>query len=385
MDFGLRLYVTRSKKAFLWTSGLSSDGVYYRYIWLTGEYVCMILDPIWSLIAFDIGVDLGTANTVVYVKGSGVVSREPTVLARHKKTKAVVAVGQAAKDMIGKTPASIQTVSPVTDGVVEDFEAAQALIKAIIETVHRNVQRKKLPRPRVIVGVPSLVTEVERKSVVDAAKKAGAREVILVDEAIASALGSGLLTGEAKGRLLIDIGGGTTEMAIVSLDGLVLNRSVPVGGWEMDQAIMAMAREKYHILIGEQTAEYLKIQVGQAMEVKDKRSAMLRGRDLVSGLPKAVRVSGDEVEKAIKPIVEQLRMLAHELLEETPPELAADISEAGVTLTGGGAMLAGLDTYLSEALKMPVVIAEDPLSSVVLGTAKMLEDKKLLEKYRLEV
>ena len=343
-----------------------------------------MFDPLWHLITFDIGMDLGTANTLVYVKGRGVVNNEPTVLAQHKKTKEIVAVGEQAKHMIGRAPNTIKTIQPVANGVIADFEATQSLIRSLLDQFHRKHGHwTKLPRPRIIIGVPSLVTEVERRAVIDAARKSGAREVYLVDESMASAFGAGLLTGKAQGRLLMDIGGGTTEMAVVSLDGLVVNRSVPVAGWEMDQAIIDFARETYQILIGEQTAEAIKLSVGQAAPQSKPRTGMLRERDLVSGLPKAVKISGNEIEAAIEPILADMAALLQEVLEETPPELAADITEAGLTLAGGGALLPGIDAYFKKRLEIDVSIAEEPLDAVIRGTAMLLDDPIMLQRLAL--
>lgn len=346
----------------------------------------MLFDPLLNLVTFDIGMDLGTANTVVYVKGRGIVNNEPTVVAQHRKTKATIAVGSQAKKMIGRTPENIRTIQPVANGVIADFEATQSLISALLSQFHQQHGHwTKLPRPRIIIGVPSLVTEVERRAVVDAARKAGAREVYLVDESMASAIGSGLLTGEAQGRLLVDIGGGTTEMAVASLDGLVVNRSVPIAGWEMDRAIINFARDKHQILIGEQSAEAIKIEIGQAAKQKQTRSTMLRGRDLVSGLPRAVRITGEEIQEALQPILDQMAVILQELLEETPPELSADITESGLTLAGGGALTPGIDEYFGQKLQMKTQIADNPLHAVINGTAKLLDDPQMLKKLALPV
>lgn len=343
-----------------------------------------MLDPLWSFVTFDIGMDLGTANTLVYVKGLGILMREPTVVAQHKKSKATVAVGKSAKDMIGKTPENIRTIRPIANGVIADFEATQALVQQLLSQMHhQNGRWNKLPKPKVVIGVPSLVTEVERRAVVDAAKSAGARSVYLVDESMASALGSGLLTGEAQGRLLIDIGGGTTEIAVVSLDGLVVSRSVPVAGWEMDEAIINYARETYQLLVGDQTAEAIKIELGQAWEQSEERSALMGGRDLITGLPRAVRVTSTEIQQALMPILEQMKLLVQEVLEDTPPELAADITRSGITLAGGGALIRGLDTYFANSLGMPAKVADEPLTAVVQGTAQLLDDPALLKKLAL--
>jgi rod shape-determining protein MreB len=336
-------------------------------------------NPFWTLITLDIGIDLGTANTLVYIKGQGVAVQEPTVVAQHRKHKNTVAVGRKAKEMIGRTPETIRTIRPIASGAIADFEAAQSLIRTLLTQVHQQYgQWRKLPKPRVVIGVPARITEVERRAVVDAALAAGARVAYLVDESMASALGSGLLNGDVQGRLLIDIGGGTTEIAVVSLDGLVVNRSVPVAGWEMDQAIINYARDKYQLLIGEQTAEQLKVNMGS-----DGKTVVMRGRDMVTGLPKAIHVDDREIRHALIPILDQLKSLVREVLEETPPELSADITESGITLAGGGALLAGIDEYFATALEMPVHVAEKPLDAVVQGTALLLEDPHLLKKLAL--
>lgn len=341
----------------------------------------MISDPFWNLITLDIGIDLGTANTLVYIKGQGVAVQEPTVVAQHRKHKHTVAVGKKAKEMIGRTPETIITIRPIASGAIADFEAAQSLIHSLLTQVHQQYGAwRRLPRPRVVIGVPARITEVERRAVVDAALAAGARKAYLVDESMASALGSGLLGEEVRGRLLIDIGGGTTEIAVVSLDGLVVNRSVPVAGWEMDQAIINYARDTYQLLLGEQTAEALKIDMG-----KTDKQMVMRGRDMVTGLPKAVQVNSKEIRQALEPMFDQLKSLVREVLEETPPELSADINQSGITLAGGGALLAGIDDYFAKALDMPVQIAPDPLDAVVLGTAKLLDDPKLLQQLALPI
>ncbi len=342
----------------------------------------MFSNPLWNLITLDIGIDLGTANTLVYIKGQGIAVNEPTVVAQHRKHKHTVAVGSKAKEMIGRTPETIRTIRPIASGAIADFEAAQNLIHTLLTQVHQSYgQWRKLPKPRVVIGVPARITEVERRAVVDAALAAGARVAYLVDESMASALGSGLLNGDVRGRLLIDIGGGTTEIAVVSLDGLVVNRSVPVAGWEMDQAIINFARDSYQLHIGEQTAEALKVQMAE----QDNQAMIMRGRDMVTGLPKAVHITADEIKLALIPMLDQLKSLVQEVLEETPPELSADITQSGLTLAGGGALLAGIEEYFAKALDMPVHIAAQPLDAVVQGTAKLLDDPKLLAQLALPI
>jgi rod shape-determining protein MreB len=341
----------------------------------------MFSNPVWNLITLDIGIDLGTANTLVYIKGQGVAVHEPTVVAQHRKHKQTIAVGQRAKEMIGRAPETIKTIRPIASGAIADFEAAQSLIQTLLAQVHQSYgQWRRLPRPRVVIGVPARITEVERRAVVDAALAAGARVAYLVDESMASALGSGLLNGDVRGRLLIDIGGGTTEIAVVSLDGLVVNRSVPVAGWEMDQAIINYIRDTYQLLIGEQTAETLKLQMGDQSQ-----PMVIRGRDMVTGLPKAVHIDQSELQQALDPILHQLKSLVREVLEETPPELSADINQSGATLAGGGALLHGIDAFFAAELGMPVHIAPQPLDAVVQGTAKLLDDPKMLKQLALPI
>lgn len=340
----------------------------------------MAIGTIWNLITLDIGVDLGTANTMVYIKGDGDFRSQPTVIAIHKKSQSTVAIGHDAKQMIGRTPESIKTIQPVSNGVIADFEATQRLIQHHINHLHQTSSKKlKINRPRVVIGVPSLVTAVERRAVIDAARKSGAREVYIVDESMASAVGVGLLSGKASGRLLVDIGGGTTEIAVASLDGLVVNRSIPVAGWAIDQAIMAYARDKYHILIGSQTAEAIKVEIGRASQHDQAQSTMLRGRDVASGLPKAVRISSQEIQQVIEPILNQIAVVLQEALEATPPELAADITQSGATIAGGGALLSGIDTYFSQKLGIAVHLAEKPLESVIKGISVMLDNRRLLD------
>jgi len=344
-----------------------------------------MVDKLFGLISYDLGIDLGTANTLVLVKGKGIVIREPSVVAMQKKTKAVVAVGIEAKKMVGRTPANLLAISPLSDGVIADFDAAAAMLKHYIGRIHSLPARfPKLPRPRVVVGIPSGVTEVERRAVAEAALAAGARKAYLIEEPMAAAIGSGINIDDTRGSIIVDIGGGTTEMAVIALGGVVVNKSIRTAGKEMDQAIINYLRLRHGLLIGERTAEELKITLGSAMATKkEEQYAVVRGRDLETGLPKSFRVSAAEIREALLPVVNEIVGVVADLIEETPPELVADIMERGLILAGGGSQLLGIDSYLSEATKMPVWVAEEPMAAVVRGTGKVLEDEKLLSKIRV--
>ncbi len=324
----------------------------------------------------DMGIDLGTANTLVFVRGRGVVLQEPSVVAIQLDTKQPVAVGSEAKRMIGRTPGNIVAVRPLKDGVIADFDLTQAMLRHFIAKAGRGWS---LFRPRVVVGVPSGVTEVEKRAVVDAAIQSGAREAYLIEEPMAAAIGAGLPVSEPTGSMVVDIGGGTTEVAIISLGGIVTHRSIRVGGDEMDEAIVNYVKRHYNMLIGERTAEEIKIAIGSAYPVNDGESLEVRGRDLVTGLPKTLTLSAAEVRQALAEPVGQIVEAIRVTLERTPPELAADIMDRGIVMTGGGALLRGLDRRIGEETGMPVLIAEEPLLCVVRGTGKLVES---LDKYR---
>lgn len=344
----------------------------------------MIIDKLFSLVSHDVGIDLGTSNTMVWIKGKGVMIREPSVVARQKKTKEILAIGKEAKKMVGKTPATIEVVRPLRDGVIADFDATEAMLKKYIHEVHESEAFfPKIPKPRVAIGIPSGVTEVERKAVQDAALSAGARKAYLIEEPMAAAIGIGLPIEKPEGILLVDIGGGTTEIAIISLGGIVIERCLRVAGDEMDEAIVSYMRLKYSLLLGEATAEETKIQLGSAYPQERIRQAIIRGRDLETGLPKSLKVGSEEIREAISPIVRQIIDQISEVIEETPPELVSDIVVRGITLCGGGSQLAGLDKLISEEIKMPVWVADDPMSAVVRGCGKLLEKELLLEKIRV--
>ncbi len=324
----------------------------------------------------DMGIDLGTANTLVYVRNKGIVLQEPSVVAIQVDTRQPVAVGSEAKRMIGRTPGNVVAIRPLKDGVIADFDITEAMLRHFI---HKAVRGFSLLRPRVVVGVPSGVTEVERRAVIDATLRAGAREAFLIEEPMAAAIGAGLPVAEPTGSMVVDIGGGTTEVAILSLGGIVTHRSVRVAGDEMDEAIVQYAKRRYNVLVGERTAEEVKIAIGSAWAVNDGERVEVRGRDLVTGLPRNLILTAEEVREALADPVEQILDAIRVTLERTPPELAADIMDRGIVLTGGGALLRGLDRRIGEETGMPVVIAEEPLLCVAKGTGRMLES---LDRYR---
>lgn len=332
-----------------------------------------MINRILGMMSHDIGIDLGTANTLVYVRGRGIVINEPSVVAINKKTNQVLAIGDEAKKMVGKTPANIVATRPLVDGVVSDFEVTEQMLKYFIEKVHRE-SYAIFPRPRVVIGIPSGVTEVEKRAVEDAASNAGARQTFLIEEPMAAAIGSRLPIQDAAGSMIVDIGGGTTEVAIISLGGIVASRSLRIAGDELSEDIIQFAREEFNLQIGERTAENIKIAIGSAYPVGKAHTVPMRGRDLVTGLPKEIMVSDEQIRRAlaksVRSIVESIKIT----IEETPPELVADIMDRGVILAGGGALLKGLDLLVHRETKMPVHIADDPLTSVARGTGLVLED-----------
>lgn len=341
-----------------------------------------MLASLFSLFTYDIGVDLGTANTLIYVSGKGVVFREPSVVARHKKTKEILAIGNKAKKMIGKTPALIEVVKPLKDGVIADFDATQAMLTSYFKEIHQ-MGGFKIPRPRVVAGIPTGATEVERKAVQDVMLNAGSRKAYLIEEPMAAAIGVDLPVEEAGGSLIVDIGGGTTEIAVISLGGIVINRCLRIAGNEMDEAIINFLRLKYSFLVGEATAEEIKIQIGSVIFEGKERQMVVRGRDLETGLPKSLRIDSSEIREALAPIVRQIIDQVNEVIEETPPELVNDIVNRGIVLCGGGAQLRGLDKLLAEETKMPVWLSEEPTNCVIRGCEKVLKDQKLLEKVKV--
>ncbi len=325
-----------------------------------------------GLFSLDVGIDLGTANTLVHVRGKGIVINEPSVVAIEKRTKRPLAIGIEAKEMVGRTPANIVAVRPLRDGVISEFEITQAMISYFIKKVHEQ-SLFPIPRPRVVIGIPSGVTEVEKRAVHDAAIAAGAREAYLIEEPMAAAIGSGLPITEPIGSMVIDIGGGTTEVAVFSLEGIVVSRSIRVAGDEMDEAIVQYARQKYNLLIGQRMAERSKITIGSAYPLPEEQTITLRGRNLVTGLPEAVEVSSVEIREALSDSVAIIVDTVRSSLDETPPELIADLMENGIALTGGGGLLQGLAERLSEETHMRVYVADDPLTCVARGAGEVVE------------
>lgn len=344
----------------------------------------MIIDKLFSFIFYDVGIDLGTSNTMVWVKEKGVLIREPSVIARQKKTKEILAIGSKAKKMVGKTPEMIEVIRPLRDGVIADFDATEAMLKHYIQEIHQSGPFfPKIPKPRIVIGIPSGVTEVERKAVQDAALSAGARKAFLIEEPMAAAIGIGLPIEKPEGMLLVDVGGGTTEIAVISLGGIVIERCLRIAGDEMDEAVVSYMRLKYSLLLGEATAEEIKIHLGSAYPQEKIRQQIIRGRDLETGLPKSLKIGSEEVREAIAPIIRQIVDQISEVIEETPPELVSDIVARGITLCGGGSQLAGLDKLIAEETKMPVWVADDPMTAVVRGCGQVLEDESLLKKVRV--
>ncbi|TME71768.1 MAG: rod shape-determining protein [Chloroflexi bacterium] len=335
-----------------------------------------LLDSVFGLVSRDVGIDLGTANTLVHVRGRGIVISEPSVVAKDARTGAVLAIGAEAKRMVGRTPASIIAIRPLRDGVISDFDITEQMLRYFIQKVHSGMAL--LPRPRVIIGIPSGVTEVEKRAVQDAALSAGARWARLVEEPMAAAIGAGLPVNEPSGSMIVDIGGGTTEVAVTSLGGIVVSRSIRIGGDEMDENIVAYARREFNLLMGERTAEDIKIAIGSAYPLDEEVTTFFRGRDLLTGLPRSIEVTSAQIREALDPSVDQIVDAIKDTIEETPPELVADVMDQGIYLAGGGALLRGLDTRVAEATQMAVHIADDPLTCVARGCGKILEE---LENY----
>lgn len=338
----------------------------------------MVLKFVSAPFSRDLGIDLGTANTLVYLKGKGIIIREPSVVALRENKEGVLAVGDEAKRMIGRTPGNIIAVRPMKHGVIADFDVTETMIRYFITKAHR---RTKLVRPRVIICVPSGITEVEKRAVLDATTNAGAREAYLIEETMAAAIGAGLPVHEPTGNMIVDIGGGTTEVAIISLGGIVSSRSIRIGGDDMDQSIIQYIKKKYKLMIGERTAEEIKIDIGSAVleEGWKENKKEIRGRDMVTGLPKTLTVSPDEIKEALEEPITAIVDAVKYTLEQTPPELSADVMDRGIVLTGGGALLRGLDKLIMEETEMPVLLAEDPLDCVVKGTGIALEEIKTLK------
>ena len=332
-----------------------------------------MLSKLFGYFSKDIGIDLGTANTLVYVRGRGVVINEPSVVAINQKTGQVLEIGEEARKMVGRTPAHIVATRPLQDGVISDFEVTEQMLKYFIHKVHKG-SIFLFPRPRVVIGIPSGVTEVEKKAVEDAARNAGAREVYLIEEPIAAAIGARLPVQDPIGNMIVDIGGGTTEIAVISLGGMVTARSIRIAGDKMNEDIINFAREERNLLLGERTAEEIKIEIGSCMELEEAMESVMRGRDLSTGLPKEIIIYDKEVRDALAGSVRFLVSAVKETIEETPPELLADIMRNGIVLAGGGGLLRGFDELLAQETKVPVMLAQDPLTSVVRGTGVILEN-----------
>lgn len=338
----------------------------------------ILLDRLLGFFSGDIGIDLGTANTLVYVKGQGVVLCEPSVVAIDRSTHHVLAVGEEAKRMLGRTPGNIVAIRPMKDGVIADFDITEAMLRYFIRKVHRN---NSLISPRVVIAVPSGITEVEKRAVKDSAERAGARSpVYLVEEPIAAAIGVGLPIHEPAGNMIIDIGGGTTEIAVISLSGIVFSKSIRVAGDECDEAITGHLKKTYNLMIGERTAEEIKIKIGSAYPMEEETSMEVRGRDILAGLPKTVTVTSEEIREALSETLAQILEATRIALERTPPELCADLIDRGLILAGGGALLRGLDKLISEETGLPVHVADDPLTAIALGTGRYLSDFRLLKR-----
>jgi rod shape-determining protein MreB and related proteins len=349
-----------------------------------GSHNFMLLDWVHGLFSNDLAIDLGTANTLTFVRGKGIVSNEPSVVAVQRSgngVKKVLAVGKEAKEMLGRTPGNIVAIRPMKDGVIADFEVTEAMLRYFITRVH---QRRALVKPRIIIGVPSGITEVEKRAVRDSALAAGAREVYLIEEPMAAAIGAGLPVTEPSGNMIVDIGGGTTEVAVISLAGIVVAKSIRVAGDKMDEAIVAYIKRKYNLLVGERTAETIKKQIGNAYANDDVSTMEIKGRDLVAGVPKTLVMNSDEVREALAEPVNQIVDAVRSVLERTPPELAADIVDRGVVLTGGGSQLRNLDVLLREETGLPVMVSDSPECAVVLGTGRALDELALLREVALQ-
>ena len=340
----------------------------------------MLLNKLIGMFSHDIAIDLGTANTIVLLKGQGIIINEPSIVAvrvdRYDRDGEILAVGHEAKEMVGKTPSGIQAIRPMKDGVIADFDVTEKMIRYFIEKTHR---RKSFLRPRIIISVPYGLTQVERKAVRESALSAGAREVFLIEEPMAAAIGASLPIQEPKGNLVVDIGGGTTEIGVISLGGLVISKSIRTAGDKLDMSIVNYVKEKYNLIIGERTGEEIKITIGSAIQLPKELSMVVKGRDQVSGLLSRIELTSEDVREAMREYLKEIADALKMVLEMMPPDLASDIVENGVVLTGGGALIRGLDKYLSEIVRLPVYIADEPLLAVAKGTGKALEEISLLQ------
>jgi len=338
-----------------------------------------------GFLSHELGIDLGTSNSLVTIKGKGIFIREPSVVARNKNTGKILAVGSKAKEMLGKTPDFIEAVRPLKDGGISDFDACEAMLKNFFQRINQGSSfLSGSGSVKVVIGIPSGVTEVERRAVQDAALSAGARKAYLVEEPLCAAVGIGLPVEEAQGQMIIDIGGGTTEIAVLSLGGIVIDRCLRIAGDEMDDSIVNFMRMKHNLVVGLSSAEEVKCQIGSASPFPAEKQYVVRGRDMAKGLPRSVKLSSSEVREAIVSVIQEIVASVHEVLEETPPELMSDISAKGIVLSGGGAMIYGLDKLISESTKMPVWVADDPLTAVVRGCEKLLGNDRLLNKLRIK-
>lgn len=341
-----------------------------------------ILNNVQNSLSNDIGIDLGTATTLVFVKGEGIVLCEPSVVAIERGTSHVLAVGEEAKRMLGRTPGNIIAIRPMKDGVITDFEVTEAMLRYFIRKVRRG--RFQL-NPRIVIAIPSGITEVERRAVKESAERAGGREVFLIEEPIAAAIGVGLPIQEPIGNMIIDIGGGTTELAVISLSGTVFSKSIRIGGDEMDEAVIEYLKKTYNLMVGERTAEDIKIKIGSAYPLEEEMSLEVKGRDLVAGLPKTVTVTSEEIREALQEPVRAILEVTKISLERTPPELAADLIDHGIVMAGGGSLLKGLDKLISEETGLPVHVADDPLTAVAKGTGKVLSEIRYLKKLTVSI
>ncbi len=338
----------------------------------------MLLDRVYAWVSNDLAIDLGTANTLVYAEGKGIICSEPSVVAVHRGGKGadkVLAVGAQAKEMLGRTPGSIMAIRPIKDGVIADFEITEAMLRYFIRKAHN---RKTLIRPRIIICVPPNITAVEKRAVKESAISAGAREVYLIEEPMAAAIGAGLSITEPSGNMIVDIGGGTTDVAVISLSGIVISRSLRVGGDKMDEVIINYVKRKYNLLIGERTAETIKITIGTAYPTEESKTMEIKGRDLIAGVPKTIEITSEEVREALTEPINAIVETVRQTLERTPPELAADIVDKGIVLVGGGSLLANMDVLLREETQLPVMLAEDPFSAVAYGAGKALDTPDFL-------
>ena len=342
-----------------------------------------VFNGFWRLVSDDIGIDLGTANTKVAIAGKGIIATEPSVVALNSTTKEILAVGAPAKKMLGRTPANIVALRPLRDGIISDFDATRDMIEYFINLAYQKSEKFiKIPRPRTIIGVPSSASEIGRKAVYDAAKNAGARDVFVIEEPMAAAIGSGLPINEAEGSMIVDIGGGTTDIAVISLGGIVVDKTIAVAGDQMDQEIVKYIRHKYNLLIGERMAEEIKIQIGSAYPLKKEINFEVRGRDLIQGVPRTLSISSIEVREAITVELNQIIAAIADALEDSPPEILSDLGSNGIVIAGGGALIKGIKDLFEEKLKMKFIIADNPIECVVKGTQILLEDIDLLAKVK---